>query len=87
VRSSLVPARKSALRPGRYCIRLSRDLTSAVSWVMSCLARLARDRLSADQIPWAAELLVRPLHRGQAAAIGIPHEPGIPHAQAPDRTL
>ena len=45
VKSSLVPARKPAIRSGRYCIRLSRDLTSAVSWVMSCLARLARDRL------------------------------------------
>ena len=39
VRSSLVPARKPSRRPGRYCIRLSRVFTSAVSWAMSRLAR------------------------------------------------
>jgi len=27
-----------------------------------------------------------PLHPGQGAAIGIPHEPDIPHAMAPDHT-
>jgi hypothetical protein len=34
VRSSLVPARKPPGRPGRYCIRLSRVFTSAVSWLI-----------------------------------------------------
>jgi SAM-dependent methyltransferase len=33
VRSSPVPARKPSRRPGRYCIRLSRVLISAVSWL------------------------------------------------------
>ena len=33
------------MRPGRYCIRLSRVLASAVSWPMSRLTRLASDRL------------------------------------------
>jgi hypothetical protein len=45
VRSSPVPARKPSRRPGRDCIRLSRVLTGAVSWLMVCLARLASDRL------------------------------------------
>ena len=36
-------ARKPSRRAGRYCIRLSRVLTSAVSWPMLRLARLARD--------------------------------------------
>jgi len=35
--------------PGRYCIRRSRVFTSAVSWPMSCLMRLASDRLRFDQ--------------------------------------
>ena len=43
VRPSLVPARKPPGRPGRYRSRLSRVFTSAVSWLMSRLARLARD--------------------------------------------
>ena len=41
MKSSLVPARKPAIRSGRYCIRLSWVLASAVSWPMSCLVRLA----------------------------------------------
>ena len=45
VRSSPVPARNPSRRAGRYCIRLSRVLTSAVSWPMSRLTRLASDRL------------------------------------------
>jgi hypothetical protein len=49
VRSSLVLARKPSSRPGRYCIRLSRVLTSAVSSPMSCLTRLASDRFRTDQ--------------------------------------
>ena len=40
-RSRPVLARKPSRRPGRYCIRLSRVLASAVSWPMSCLVRLA----------------------------------------------
>ena len=35
-------ARKPSRRPGRYCIRLSRVFTSAVSWLMLCLVRFAR---------------------------------------------
>src|SRR5690242_5910306 len=50
VRSSPVEARKPPSRPGRYCIRRSRVLTSTVSWARLRLARLARDRLSCDQI-------------------------------------
>ena len=42
-------ARKPSSRPGWYCIRLSRVLTSAVSWPMSCLTRLASDRFRTDQ--------------------------------------
>src|SRR4051812_45825876 len=42
--SRRVLPRKPASRPGRYCIRLSRVLTSAVSSAMVCLVRLARDR-------------------------------------------
>ena len=34
-------------RPGRYCIRLSRVFTSAVSWPMLHLAGVARD----DPVP------------------------------------
>src|SRR6185437_11704661 len=49
VRSSLGLARKPSRRPGWYCIRRSRVLTSTVSWLMSCLARLASDRLRLDQ--------------------------------------
>ena len=51
VRSSPVLARKPSRRPGRYCIRLSRVLTRAVSWLRLRLARLARDRLRMDQAP------------------------------------
>ena len=49
VRSSLVLARKPLSRPGWYCIRRSRVLTSAVSWPMSCFTRLASDRFRTDQ--------------------------------------
>ena len=49
VRSSLGLARKPSRRPGWYCIRRSRVLTSMVSWPMSCLTRLASDRLRLDQ--------------------------------------
>ncbi len=49
LKSSVVPARKPSRRPGRYCILLSRVFTSAVSWAMSRLARLARDLFSTDQ--------------------------------------
>jgi hypothetical protein len=49
VRSSLGLARKPSRRPGWYCIRRSRVLTSAVSWPMSCLTRLASDRFKLDQ--------------------------------------
>src|SRR3954452_10910210 len=42
--SSPVLARKPASSAGRYCIRLSRVFTSAVSSAMVCLVRLARDR-------------------------------------------
>ena len=45
-------ARKPSRRPGRYCIRPSRVLTSAVSWPMSCLTRLASDRFRFDQTGW-----------------------------------
>jgi len=48
VRSSLVPAGKPSRRPGRYCIRRSRVFTSAVSWPMPRLARLARDLFRCD---------------------------------------
>jgi hypothetical protein len=48
VRPGLVPARKPSMRPGWYCIRRSRVLTSAVRWAMSRLARLARDRFRCD---------------------------------------
>src|SRR3954453_10191479 len=44
LRSSPVLARKPSSRLGRYCIRLSRVFTSAVSSAMSCLVRLASDR-------------------------------------------
>ena len=37
------------MRPGRYCIRLSRVLINAVSCPMSCLVRLASDLLRFDQ--------------------------------------
>ena len=43
-RSRPAPARKPASSAGRYCIRLSRVLTSAVSSAMECLVRLASDR-------------------------------------------
>ena len=49
VKSSLVPARKPSMRPARCCIRLSRVFTSAVSWPMSRLARLARDLFRTDR--------------------------------------
>ena len=49
VRSSRGLARKPSRRPGWYCIRRSRVLTSAVSWPMSCLTRLASDRCKLDQ--------------------------------------
>src|SRR4051812_5999624 len=42
--SSPVLARKPASSAGRYCIRLSRVFTSAVSSAMVCLVRLASDR-------------------------------------------
>jgi acyl-coenzyme A synthetase/AMP-(fatty) acid ligase len=42
-------ARKPSRRQDRYCIRLSRVLTSAVGWPMSCLVRLASDRFKFDQ--------------------------------------
>ena len=42
-------ARKPSRRPGLYCIRRSLVLISAVSWPMSCLTRLASDRLRFDQ--------------------------------------
>src|SRR6516162_1787820 len=51
VRSSPVLARKPSIRPGRYCIRLSRVLTSAASWSRPCLVRLARDLFKLDQTP------------------------------------
>jgi hypothetical protein len=42
-------ARKPSRRPGRYCIRRSRVLTSVVSWLMSCpeLAQTSAHRHSA----------------------------------------
>jgi hypothetical protein len=49
VRSSLVPARKPSTRPGWYCILRSRVFARAVSWAMSRLARLARERFRWDQ--------------------------------------
>ena len=49
LRSSPVLFRKPSRRPGRYCIFLSRVLISAVSWPMSCLARLASDLFRFDQ--------------------------------------
>ena len=48
-RSRPVLARKPSMRPGRYCIRLSRVFTSAVSWSRLCLVRLARDLFRCDQ--------------------------------------
>ena len=42
--------------PGRYCIRLSRVLTSAVSWLMSRLARLARVLVRIVQQPGRVRL-------------------------------
>jgi hypothetical protein len=41
-------ARKLSMRPGRYCIRLSQVFTSAVSWPVPCLVRLAGDFLRLD---------------------------------------
>jgi hypothetical protein len=49
VRSRRVLARNPSRSPGRYCIRLSRVFTSAVSWARFRLMRLARDRLRCDQ--------------------------------------
>jgi cellulose biosynthesis protein BcsQ len=49
LKSRRVLARNPARRAGRYCIRLSLFLTSAVSWLRLRLARLARDRLRCDQ--------------------------------------
>src|SRR5262245_38935801 len=49
VRSSPALARKPPSKPGLYCVRLSRVLTSAVSWARLCLVRLARERLRCDQ--------------------------------------
>src|SRR5260370_12688922 len=49
LKSSLVLARKPLMSAGRYCIRLSRVLTRAVSWARLRLARLARDRFRCDQ--------------------------------------
>ena len=49
MRSRRVLARNPSRRAGRYCIRLSRVFTSAVSWAMLRLARLARDLLRWDQ--------------------------------------
>jgi hypothetical protein len=47
--SSPVLPRNPASRPGRYCIRLSRVFTRAVSSAMVCLVRLARDRFRCAQ--------------------------------------
>jgi hypothetical protein len=44
-----VLARKRSRRSGRCCIRLSRVLTSAVSWLRLRLAMLARDLFRCDQ--------------------------------------
>jgi len=47
VKSSPVLARKPSRSAGRYCIRLSRVFTRAVSWARLRLAMLARDRADA----------------------------------------
>ena len=47
--SSPVLARKPASSAGRYCIRLKRVFTSAVSSAIVCLVRLASDRFRCDQ--------------------------------------
>src|SRR3954468_6933813 len=47
--SSPVLPRNRASRPGRYCIRLSRVFTRAVSSAMVCLVRFARDRFRCAQ--------------------------------------
>src|SRR3712207_2867949 len=46
--SSPVLARKPISNAGRYCIRLSRVFTSAVSSPTVCLVRFARDRFGCD---------------------------------------
>jgi hypothetical protein len=48
VKSRRVLAMNASSSPGRYCIRLSRVLTSAVSWAMLRLARFASDRFRCD---------------------------------------
>jgi hypothetical protein len=59
LRSRPVLARKPSRRPGRYCIRLSRVLTSVVSWPRLRLARLARDRLRCDYTSPAGLCIIR----------------------------
>ncbi len=49
VRSRPVLAGKPPRSAGRYCIRLSRVFTRAVSWARLRLARLASERLRCDQ--------------------------------------
>jgi hypothetical protein len=39
------------MRPGRYCIRLSRVFTNAVSCSRLCLVRLATDLFRSDHTP------------------------------------
>jgi hypothetical protein len=47
---SLVRVRKLLRRPGRYCMRLSRVLTSAVSSLRLRLTRLARISSAAPRL-------------------------------------
>ena len=42
------------MRPGRYCIGLSRALINVASWSMPCLVRLASDLFKFDQTASAA---------------------------------
>ena len=52
-------ARNPSSRAGRYCIRLSWVFTSAVSWLMLSLARLARDPFRCEQTSSTGVELVR----------------------------
>jgi hypothetical protein len=61
-----VPVRKPS-RPGRYCIRLSRVFTSAVSWLMLRSARLRKDRLRCDHMGSTGLATVVPDHDDGAA--------------------
>lgn len=94
VRSSLVPASKPSVRPGRYCIRRSRVSTSAVSRAMSRTARLARDRFRCDQTDSTGlsfggagrELEDRQPRAGSGRSAGCWRVPGRrprPHDRAP----